>query len=50
MTAVYLEFVLAGFGLLLLAAAFRGGRAARRPVPVRVSRDDRAGAAHQPPR
>jgi hypothetical protein len=48
MAALYLECGLVGFGLLLMVAAFREIRAERRVVPVRTSRDPKAGAAHQP--
>lgn len=50
MTAMYLECVLAGLGLLLLAAPIGAGRAERRAAPVRVSREDGVGVTHPPRR
>lgn len=46
MTALCLEFGLAGLVLLLLASAFWIKAGARRPMPVRVSGRSVIGAAH----
>lgn len=50
MSAGFLECVIAGLGLLLLASALRHSAASLRPVPKRVSRKQPVDVAHLPPR